>query len=46
MTTLDIVLFLPLIGFLLMLFTPKDNANVSRWAALAISVGVGVVAGA
>jgi len=40
MTTLDIVLFLPLIGFLLMLFTPKDNANASRWAALAISVGV------
>ena len=43
MTTLDIVLFLPLIGFLVMLFTPKDNASVSRWAALAISVGVFVV---
>jgi NADH-quinone oxidoreductase subunit M len=43
MTTLDIVVFLPLIGFLVMLFTPKDNANVSRWAALVISLGVFVV---
>jgi NADH-quinone oxidoreductase subunit M len=43
MTTLDIVLFLPLIGFLVMLFTPKDDANVSRWTALVISLGVFVV---
>jgi NADH-quinone oxidoreductase subunit M len=39
-TTLDIVLFLPLIGFLVMLFAPKDNANVSRWTALIISIVV------
>lgn len=43
MTTLDIVLFLPLIGFFVMMFTPRDNANVSRWTALVISLGVFVV---
>jgi NADH-quinone oxidoreductase subunit M len=43
MTTLDLVLFLPLIGFLVMLFTPKDNPNVSRWTALGISVIVFLV---
>src|SRR3984885_3016022 len=43
MSTLDIVLFLPLIGFLLMLFTPKENPNISRWTALAISILVFVV---
>jgi NADH-quinone oxidoreductase subunit M len=39
-TTLDIVLFLPLIGFLALLFTPKDNPNVTRWTALVISLAV------
>src|SRR5277367_2422502 len=43
MTTLDIVLFMPLIGFLLMLFSPKENPSVSRWIALAISIAVFVV---
>ena len=43
MSTLDVVLFLPLIGFLLMLFTPKENPNISRWTALAISILVFVV---
>jgi NADH-quinone oxidoreductase subunit M len=38
MSTLDIVLFLPLVGFLLLLFAPKDNPNASRWGALAISL--------
>jgi NADH-quinone oxidoreductase subunit M len=40
MSHLDLVLFMPLVGFLLMLFTPKDNPNVSRWTALAISIAV------
>ena len=35
--TLNLVLFLPLIGFLVMLFMPKDNPGVIRWAALGIS---------
>jgi len=43
MTLLDIVLFLPLVGFLLLLFTPKDNPNASRWTALAISLVVFVI---
>src|SRR5580700_10729844 len=40
MTTLDIVLFLPLIGFLAMLLIPEA---LSRVAALVISLGVFVV---
>jgi NADH-quinone oxidoreductase subunit M len=40
MSHLDLVLFMPLVGFLLMLFTPKENPNVSRWTALAISIAV------
>ena len=43
MTLLDIVLLLPLAGFLVMLFAPKDNPNASRWAALLISLVVFVV---
>jgi len=37
MTFLDVVLFLPLIGFLLMLAIPKSNPGLSRMAALVIS---------
>ena len=33
----------PLIGFLFMLFTPKEKPDVSRWTALAISIGIFVV---
>jgi NADH-quinone oxidoreductase subunit M len=40
MSTLDLVLFLPLFGFLLLLLTPKENPFVLRWTALAISVVV------
>jgi NADH-quinone oxidoreductase subunit M len=40
MNTLDIVLLLPLVGFLLLLFTPKDNVSASRSAALLISLAV------
>ncbi len=40
MSHLDLVLFMPLAGFLLLLFTPKDNPNVCRWTALAISIAV------
>ena len=43
MTLLDILLLLPLAGFLVMLFAPKDNPNASRWAALLISLVVFVV---
>jgi NADH-quinone oxidoreductase subunit M len=43
MSTLDIVLFLPLIGFLLLLFVPRDKPDTSRWAALAISIAVFVI---
>jgi NADH-quinone oxidoreductase subunit M len=43
MTLLDIVLLLPLAGFLVMLFAPKDNPNAARWAALLISLVVFVV---
>jgi NADH-quinone oxidoreductase subunit M len=39
-STLDVVLFLPLVGFLLLLFVPRDKPDTSRWAALAISIGV------
>ncbi|MGA3201031.1 MAG: NADH-quinone oxidoreductase subunit M [Bryobacteraceae bacterium] len=40
MSTLDLVLFLPLFGFLLLLLTPKDNPVVLRWTAMAISLVV------
>ena len=43
MTFLDIVLFLPLIGFLLMLAIPKGNPGLSRMAALVISCVVFLV---
>src|SRR5579863_2842052 len=43
MSTLDVVLFLPLVGFLLLLFIPRESPDTSRWAALAISIGVFVV---
>ena len=32
MTLLDVVLFLPLIGFLLLLLVPKDNPRPRAWA--------------
>src|SRR5579862_3844551 len=38
MTLLDIVLFLPLAGFVVMLFAPKDNPQAIRWTALIISL--------
>ena len=38
MTLLDTVLFLPLVGFFLLLLVPKDNPNASRMGALLISV--------
>jgi len=38
MTMLDIVLFLPLIGFLLLLFVPKGSPDASRNGALVISL--------
>jgi NADH-quinone oxidoreductase subunit M len=38
MHTLDFVLFLPLIGFLLLLLVPKDNPSGSRMSALIISL--------
>ena len=38
MTLLDTVLFLPLVGFFLLLLVPKDNPNASRMSALLISV--------
>jgi NADH-quinone oxidoreductase subunit M len=43
MTFLDIVLFLPLIGFLLLLTIPKSNPDLSRMAALVISCVVFLV---
>jgi NADH-quinone oxidoreductase subunit M len=43
MTLLDIVLFLPLAGFLVMLLTPKDKPDVSRWTALIISLAIFVI---
>jgi NADH-quinone oxidoreductase subunit M len=42
-TFLDIVLFLPLVGFLLMLAIPKGNPSLSRMAALVISCVVFLV---
>jgi NADH-quinone oxidoreductase subunit M len=38
MTMLDIVLFLPLIGFLLLLFVPKGSPGASKKGALIISL--------
>jgi NADH-quinone oxidoreductase subunit M len=38
MTLLDTVLFLPLIGFFLLLLVPKDNPYASRVGALLVSV--------
>jgi NADH-quinone oxidoreductase subunit M len=43
MTLLDLVLFLPLIGFLLLLLAPKDNPQASRMGALIISLGIFVL---
>ena len=43
MTLLDAVLFLPLIGFLLLLLIPKSNPGFSRMAALVISLGIFVI---
>ena len=43
MSLLDLVLFLPLAGFLLLIFTPKGNANLPRLTALAISLLVFVI---
>jgi NADH-quinone oxidoreductase subunit M len=43
MTLLDAVVFLPLIGFFLLLFVPKANAQASRWGALIISLFTFVV---
>ena len=38
MTLLDWVLFLPLIGFLLLIFVPGKNANLAKQMALGISL--------
>jgi NADH-quinone oxidoreductase subunit M len=43
MTLLDVVLFLPFIGFLILLFAPKDNPGGIRRTALIISLVVFVV---
>ncbi len=43
MTLLDAVLFLPLIGFLLLLLIPKNNPGLSRMAALIISLVIFVI---
>jgi NADH-quinone oxidoreductase subunit M len=43
MSLLDVVLFLPLLGFLLLLFTPKANAHLPRVMALGISLLVFVI---
>ncbi|HEY1758965.1 MAG TPA: NADH-quinone oxidoreductase subunit M [Bryobacteraceae bacterium] len=40
MTLLDLVLFLPLIGFFVLLLVPKDNPQASRMGALVISLGI------
>ena len=40
MTLLDIVLFLPLAGFLILLLAPRDNAPAVRWTAFIISLVV------
>jgi NADH-quinone oxidoreductase subunit M len=38
MSLLDVVLFLPLLGFFVLLLVPKDNPQLSRVGALAISL--------
>ena len=43
MTLLDVVLFLPLLGFLLLVFTPKGNPQLPRVMALGISLVVFVI---
>jgi NADH-quinone oxidoreductase subunit M len=43
MNLLDAVLFLPLIGFLLLLLIPKSNPALSRMAALVISLSIFVI---
>src|SRR6185437_12720801 len=43
MTLLDVVLFLPLIGFLILLLIPRSNPQLSRVGALAISIVVFLV---
>lgn len=43
MTLLDAVVFLPLAGFFILLFAPKNNPNAIRWMALIISLAVFVV---
>jgi NADH-quinone oxidoreductase subunit M len=43
MTLLDVVLFLPLLGFLLLILTPKGNAQLSRVMALGISLVIFVI---
>ena len=43
MTTLDLVLFLPLLGFFALLLVPKSNPGASRMGALIISLAVFIV---
>jgi NADH-quinone oxidoreductase subunit M len=43
MNLLDIVLFLPMLGFLALLLVPKDNPAASRNGALAISIVIFLV---
>ncbi len=43
MSLLNIVLFLPLVGFLLLIFTPKGNDQLPRMLALGISLLVFVI---
>ena len=43
MTLLDAVLFLPLIGFLLLLLIPGKQSQLSRMAALVISLVIFVI---
>ncbi|PYT15628.1 MAG: Fe-S-binding domain-containing protein, partial [Acidobacteria bacterium] len=43
MTLLDIVILLPLAGFFVFLAVPRNNPQMTRWAALLISVAVFVV---
>ncbi len=43
MTNLDLVLFAPLLGFLLLLLVPKSNPNASRMGALIISSAIFLV---
>jgi NADH-quinone oxidoreductase subunit M len=43
MTLLDVVLFLPLLGFFLLLLTPRDNPDAARWTALGLSLAVFVI---